>query len=109
MPLDSRGHPAEVIVPFAFNPGPFLVSLAGDPSKELIVDQLDAVMLPQAQAVTFEPGRGRVVTPMDAIPVGDYELWVEHESGQMWRLPNGLGTKLPSQAHRFRVVHGTGR
>lgn len=113
VPLDSRGEPAEVIVPLAFSPGPFLSALAGDPSAEVVVDRLQAFLLPQAQAITFETGRGRVVTPMDAIPVGEYELWVVTEAGQFWRIPNDLGTEkaqhlggpFPSQRVTFRFVH----
>lgn len=115
VPLDPKGTPAEVIVPLAFNPGPFLAALAGDPSKDVVVDSLQAAVIPQAQAITHEPGRGRVVTAMDAIPVGEYELWVVNESGQFWRLPNdlrgeaaaGLGGPFPTQGVQFRFVHGT--
>lgn len=115
VPVDPQGRPAEVIVPLAFNPGPFLALLAGDPSRDVVVDTLEAVVLPQAQAITFEPGKGRVVTPLDAIPVGDYELWVVSESGQFWRMPNDLGTDaatdlggpFASQRIAFRFVHGT--
>ncbi len=111
VPLDSRGNPAEVIVPLAFDPGPYLAVLAGDPSRDLVTDLLTAFVLPQAQAITFEQ-QGRVVTPMDAVPVGDYELWAVSESGQFWRMPNDLGTDKaahlgaarPSQRVGFRVV-----
>lgn len=115
VPLDRLGSPAEVIVPLAFDPGPFLAALALDPSQDVVVDTLQTFLVPQAQAITFEPGRGRVVTPMDAIPVGEYELWVVSESGQFWRVPNDLGTEAAaalggphdSQRTRFLVVHGS--
>ena len=111
VPLDSRGDPAEVILPLAFDPGPYLAVLAQDPSRQLITDRLTAFVLPQAQAITFE-AQGRVVTPMDAVPVGDWELWAVSESGQFWRIPNDLGTdkaahlggRRASQDVRFRVV-----
>ena len=105
VPLDSKGNPAEVIVPLAFSPGAFLAQLAGDPKKDIVVDRLQTALIPQAQAITFEAGRGRVVTAMDAIPVGDYELWVVSESGQFWRMPNDLRNSMPTQAVRFRFVH----
>ena len=111
VPLDSRGDPAEVIIPLAFDPGPYLAVLAGDPSREIVTDRLTAFVLPQAQAITFEK-QGRVVTPMSAVPVGEYELWVVSESGQFWRMPNDLSTDKAahlggprvSQGVRFRVA-----
>jgi hypothetical protein len=107
VPTQRDGQPAEVIVPLAFNPGALLTALGGDPSRELLVDRLQLFLLPQARAVLTEPGRGEVLEPLEAIPVGDYELWVTQESGQSWRLPNDLGERHPSQSARFRVVHGT--
>lgn len=115
VPTDSRGNPAEVIVPLAFNPGPFLALLANDPAQTVVTDRLLCFVLPQAQAVTWEPPHGRTVTPMDAIPVGEYELWVVQESGQFWRIPNDLRTEraerlggpFGSQGISFRFVHGS--
>jgi hypothetical protein len=112
VPLGPDGQPAEVIVPLVFDPGPYLALLANDPAQEVVADRLTAFVLPQAQAITWEKGRGRVVTPMDAIPVGEYELWVVSESGQFWRVPNDLGGldarhlggPFASQATRFRFV-----
>ena len=112
VPLDSEGNPAEVIIPLLFDPGPYLALLAEDREAEIVTDRLTAFLLPQAQAITHERARGRVVTALDAIPVGDYELWVVSESGQFWRMPNGLaseksehlGGPFPSQGTRFRVT-----
>lgn len=108
VPHSSHGEPAMVIVPLLFDPMPFLPLLRGDPAAEVAVPRLQLWLLPQAQAITEEPGRGRVVSQMEAIPVGEYELFVLHESGQYWWLPNGLGVRMASQGTRFRVVHGTG-
>ncbi|MBI3183023.1 MAG: hypothetical protein HYZ28_12875 [Myxococcales bacterium] len=116
VPTDRRGAQASVIVPLVFDPGPFLALLRGDASAEVAVDRLEVFLVPQAQAITEEPGLGRVVTPMDAIPVGEYELLVLHESGQYWRLPNALATEaareaggpFESQGVRFRFIHSNG-
>jgi hypothetical protein len=116
VPTDHSGRAATVVVPMAFNPSPFLTTLAGDANAEVAVDRLQVFVLPQAQAITYEPGKGRVTTAMDAIPVGAYELVVLAKSGQYWRLPNDLagaagakvGGPYPEQGVRFRVVHGSG-
>ncbi len=108
VPVDRRGRLATVVVPLAFNPGPFLATLAGDPDREVAVDRLEVLLVPSAHAITEEPGRGEVIEPLNAIPVGDYELVVLHESGQYWRVPNDLGAAMPSQNVRFRFVHGSG-
>ncbi len=108
VPLDEDGHPAEVILPLLFDPGPYLALLGQDRQAEVVTSRLTAFVLPQAQAITGAQG----VTPLDAIPVGDYELWVVHESGQFWRMPNDLATEkaahlggpFTSQATRFRVT-----
>ena len=116
VPTDRAGQPATVIVPLGFNPSPFLTTLAGDATAEVAVDRLQVFVLPQAQAITYEPGKGRVTAALDAIPVGSYELVVLAKSGQYWRIPNELagaaGSKVggpyPEQGVRFRFVHGAG-
>ncbi len=114
VPTDSAGDPATVVVPLAFDPSPFLADLAGNLQAEVATDRLQLFLVPQAQAVTYEPGRGRVVTALDAIPVGAYELVLLARSGQFWRIPNDLATEAgrkvggpyPGQGVRFRVAHG---
>ncbi len=97
-----------VVVPMVFNPAPFLASLGSNLQAEVAVQRLQLFLVPQAQAVTYQPGRGRVLDPLPAIPIGAYELVVLQRSGQYWRLPNDLGTSShPSQALRFRFVHAT--
>jgi hypothetical protein len=109
VPLDSRGRPARVIVPLLPNATPFLTSLQGDVGQEVAAELLQLFVIPLAQAITEEPGRGRVVTTLGAVPVGEYELWAVNEEGGFWFVPNDLGRRsgepLPSQALRFRVVH----
>ncbi|QRO01521.1 hypothetical protein JRI60_22120 [Archangium violaceum] len=109
VPLDSQGRPAQVLVPLLPNPAPFLGGLQGDPSREIAADLLQLFVIPLAQAVTDEPGRGRVVTTLGAIPVGEYELWCVNDEGGSWFVPNDLGRRtvepVSSQALRFRVVH----
>jgi hypothetical protein len=109
VPLDSQGRPAQVLVPLLANPAPFLGSLQGDLRREIAAESLQLFVVPLAQAVTHEPGRGMVVTTLGAIPVGDYELWAVTDEGGSWFVPNGLGRRamepVASQALRFRVRH----
>ena len=108
VPRPGQTVPAEqVIVPVAFNPLPFLATLGSDVESEVLAEQLLGFVVPQAQAVSVEGGQARTA-PLDAIPVGDYELVVVEPTGQLWRVPNALGGGLPSQVVRFRIVHGTG-
>lgn len=106
VPLDSRGRPAEVVVPLRYPPGEFLLALGGDPAARLTAFELNTFLIPQATAVFREPGGRRVTTTLEAIPVGDYELVLLSERGQVWRIPNGL--PQASQGTRFTFVHGTG-
>jgi hypothetical protein len=107
VPLDPKGKPATVVIPFAFNPAPFLTLLSGDVKMEIAVDRLQILLLPQAQAITWEAGLGRQIRSIAAMPVGDYELVAVAKTGQYWRIPNGLGPSWPDQDVHFRVVHGT--
>jgi hypothetical protein len=100
-PADVAG---DVLLPLVFDPIPFLNSLSNDPEREAIVDRLNVFLVPQAQVVEKQKGPGQRVVSLPAIPPGDYELLVIQESGQFWRIPNGLGAELPSQDFRFRVV-----
>ncbi|WPB73210.1 hypothetical protein KYC5002_29625 [Archangium violaceum] len=112
VPLDSQGRPAQVIVPLLPDVTPFLGSLQGDPGITIAAGALQLFVVPLAQAITQEPGRGRVVTTLGAIPVGEYELWALTDEGSFWFVPNDLGRRavepLPAQALRFRVVHAEG-
>jgi hypothetical protein len=112
VPLDSRGRPARVIVPLLPNATPFLTTLQGDVAREVAAESLQLFVIPFAQAITEEPGRGRVVTTLGAVPVGEYELWAVNDEAGFWFVPNGLGQRrvepVSSQALRFRVVHAGG-
>ncbi len=112
VPVDSQGRPAQVIVPLLPNVTPFLGSLQGDPTKEIAAGSLQLFVIPLAQAISQEPGKGRVVTTLGAIPVGEYELWAVNDEGGTWFIPNDLGRRtvepMASQALRFRVVHAGG-
>lgn len=112
VPVDSQGRPAQVLVPLLPNATSFLGSLQGDPSREIAAASLQLFVIPLAQAVIEEPGKGRVVSTLGAIPVGEYELWAVNEEGGFWFVPNDLGRRtenpVPGQALRFRVVHAGG-
>jgi hypothetical protein len=109
VPVDSQGRPAQVLVPLLPNAIAFLGSLQGDPGREVAVESLQLFVVPLAQAIIEEPGKGRVVSTLGAIPVGEYELWAVNEEGGFWFVPNDLGRRtvepVASQAQRFRVVH----
>ena len=53
---------------------------------------------------------GQVFTPLEAIPVGEYQLWSLSAEGAFWYVPNALGSRdsaaLHSQALRFQIVRG---
>ncbi len=106
-PTGASGRTGPVLLPLAFNPAPFLAALAGDLTRSVVVDRLQAFVVPRAVVLTSAPGRGAVTEALDAIPIGDCELWVLQPNGQYWRLPNGLGPSHPDQAVRFSVVHGS--
>lgn len=112
VPVDTQGRPAQVIVPLLPDVTPFLGSLQGDPGITIAAGALQLFVVPLAQAIRQEPGRGRVVTTLGAIPVGEYELWAVNEEGGFWFVPNDLGRRtlepVPEQALRFRVVHAEG-
>jgi hypothetical protein len=109
VPLDSQGRPAQVLVPLLPNVAPFLTSLQGDVSREVAAESLQLFVIPFAQAITQEPGKGRVMVTLGAVPIGEYELWAVNEEGGVWFVPNDLGRRavepVASQAVRFRVVH----
>lgn len=112
VPLDSQGRPARVIVPVLPNVTPFLGRLQGEPGSTVAAGSLQLFVIPVAQAIRQEPGQGRVVTPLGAIPVGEYELWAVNDEGGFWFVPNDLGRRsaepVAAQALRFRVVHAEG-
>lgn len=109
VPLDSQGRRAQVLVPLLPDVTPYLGSLQGTPGQEIAVESLRLFVVPLAQAITEEPGRGRVVTPLGALPVGEYALWAVNDEGGVWFVPNGLGRRsaasVETQAVRFRMVH----
>jgi hypothetical protein len=109
VPVDPQGRPAQVLVPLLPNVAPFLASLRGDVSLEVAAEALQLFVIPFAQAITQEPGKGRVVSTLGAMPVGEYELWAVNDEGGVWFVPNALGRRavepLSGQALRFHVVH----
>lgn len=110
VPTDAAGRAAEVILPLALNPSPFLTALAQDTTREISVAALTGFVVPQAQAV-WTSGVERVSEALGAIPIGDYELVVLDSVAGYWKVPNALaerGGALASQGIRFRVEHGTG-
>jgi hypothetical protein len=112
VPLDSLGRPAQVLVPLLPNVTPYLGSIGGDVTREVAAASLQLLVVPRAQAVTQEPGKGRTVTTLGAIPIGDYELWAVNDEGGVWFVPNDLGQRstepIARQALRFQVVHAAG-
>ncbi len=114
VPVDRMGRPATVLLPMALDPAPFLATLGANLERAVAVERLTAFLVPQAVTVTDEPGRGPTTTALEAIPPGEYELVVVHESGQFWSLPNELATAraerfggpFPAQGTRFQVVRG---
>lgn len=100
-PRAEDGAPLEVLVPAVVDPRAVVPLLGGDVTRVLELAALDLVVLPQAQALDARAAAS-APTALPAIPPGEYELLVTTATGQFWRLPNGLGGKVPSQAQRFR-------
>lgn len=92
-----------VIVPLAFDPSPFLRTLEGRLGTTVATNRLQVVMVPQAQGLGTAADGGPSITPWGAPPQGAYELVVLTSQGQFWRVPNQLGTKVPTQATRLHI------
>lgn len=107
--VDAGAEP-QVVVPLLFNPLPFATVLQGDVTREVAAERLQLFVVPQARVVTRGADAGTVMTPLAAMPVGEYELWAVSAEGAFWHVPNALGARdgevLRSQALRFRVVRG---
>ncbi len=104
LPTNERGDLLEVVLPLLFEPGPFLSLLGGSVDEAVEVQELSVAVVPQPFGLSFHPIRGRELTPLAAIPPGEYELFVLQDTGQYWKLPNALGVEDPTQALRFEVV-----
>jgi hypothetical protein len=110
VPLQADGGAAQVIVPLLLNPVPFIPILQGDVTREASAASLQLFVIPQAQTVSDAADGGQMLTPLAAIPVGEYQLWALSAEGAFWYVPNALGGRdaeaLRSQALRFQIVHG---
>jgi hypothetical protein len=107
-PVGQDGGLAQVIVPLLINPVPFIAVLQGDVTREASATSLQLFVIPQAQEVSEASDGGQVLTPLAAIPVGEYQLWAVSSEGAFWYVPNALGSRDPealrSQALRFQIV-----
>lgn len=92
-----------VIVPLVFDPSPFLRTLEGRLDTTVTSNRLQVVMVPQAQGVGTGADGGTEIRPWGPPPQGDYELVILSASGQFWRVPNGLGATVPTQATRLHI------
>jgi hypothetical protein len=101
---------AQVIVPLVINPVPFIPILQGDVTREASAVSVQLFVVPQAQAVSDAGDGGQVLTPLAAMPVGEYQLWALSAEGAFWYVPNALGSRdseaLRSQSLRFQIVRG---
>ncbi|MDY7228323.1 hypothetical protein [Hyalangium rubrum] len=113
VPRESDGGVSQVIVPLLINPLPFVSVLQGDVTREASAESLQLFVVPQAQVVSVAPDGGQALTPLGAIPVGEYQLWALSAEGAFWYVPNVLGDRdseaLRSQALRFRIVRSDSR
>ncbi len=92
---------ATVVVPVIVNPAPFLNVLNGSLTDVVVVDRLQAFVVPQAQELIQQAGKPDQITPIGQPPPGAYELVALTAHGQYWRLPNDLKGAVPSQGVRF--------
>jgi hypothetical protein len=90
---------AAVIVPLVLDPTPVLQTLAGRLGSVVLLPRLQVILAPVAQQIAADGQR----TVFGAPPAGQWELVVLAAGGQFWRLPNGLGSTLPSQGVRLSV------
>ncbi|WP_224242721.1 hypothetical protein [Hyalangium gracile] len=104
------GGGSSIIVPLVLNPLPFVAVLQGDVTREAAAASVQLFVVPQAQAVSVGTDGGQVLTPLAAIPVGEYQLWALTAEGAFWYVPNVLGHRdsesLRSQSLRFQIVRG---
>lgn len=110
VPMQTDGGPSQVIVPLVINPVPFVPILQGDVTREASATSLQLFVVPVAQAVSEATDGGQVLTPLAAMPVGEYQLWALSAEGAFWYVPNALGARdsevLHSQSLRFEIVRG---
>lgn len=110
VPLQADGGPSQVIVPLVINPVPFIPILQGDVMREASAASLQLFVVPVAQAVSEATDGGQLLTPLAALPVGEYQLWALSAEGAFWYVPNALGARdseaLRSQALRFQIIRG---
>jgi hypothetical protein len=90
-----------VIVPLAFDPSPFIRTLEGRLDTTVTATRIQAVLVPQAQALGPTADGGTGITPFGTPPAGNYELVALQAGGQYWRLPNQLD--VPSQRTRLHI------
>lgn len=94
---------ATLIVPVAFDPSPFLLTLENRVDTTVTATQLQVVMVPQA--VVQRPGAdgGTQRTSFGTPPAGQYELIALQAGGQFWRVPNQLSSRVTSQGVRLHI------
>jgi hypothetical protein len=92
---------SQLVVPLAIDPSPFLSALAGDVTKQVATDRLQAAVVAQAEELTQPPGKPPQLTPVGAPLPGQYELDLLVAGGQFWRIPNQLGPTVASQSVRL--------
>ncbi|MBS2025286.1 MAG: hypothetical protein JST92_23030, partial [Deltaproteobacteria bacterium] len=78
------------IVPCKVDPLPFLPQLLASKPGDAPIGASNINVLVQPLAVKLHNG---VPSPLAAIPPGNYQLIVINKSGQVWTMPNSLGTQ----------------
>ena len=99
---------AAIIIPCEVQSTPLLpLLLAMSPGQTpLAADKLTVLVQPLAVKL----GAGGTRTPLPVVPAGRYQIVVIEKSGQVWTLPNSLGTQdagskyyVPSQGQRITI------
>lgn len=94
---------ATLIVPVAFDPSPFLLTLQNRVDTTVSTTQLQVVMVPQAVVQSTGADGGAQLTAFGTPPAGQYELIALQAGGQFWRVPNQLSARVTSQGVRLHI------
>jgi len=104
MPLPGQlDDGSNLIVPLAFDPSPFLLTLQNRLDTTVTATQIQVVMIPQAVVQSPASDGGTQLSTFGTPPAGQYEIIALQAGGQFWRMPNQLSTRDSSQGVRLHI------
>ncbi len=104
MPLPGQlEEGSNLVVPLAFDPSPFLLTLQNRLDTTVTATQIQVVMIPQAVVQSPASDGGTQLTSFGTPPAGQYELIALQAGGQFWRMPNQLSARDSAQGVRLHI------